>query len=69
MLRLGKIVLVVDSPVRCLLAVVGDSAELLPVFPDVPELVSQLLFPGQVPFPLIPESGFPGLVLPLVWSF
>ena len=67
MLRLGKIVLVVDSPVRCLLAVVGNPAELLPVLPDMPQLVSQLLFPGQIPFPLVLESGFLGLVFPLKW--
>ena len=69
MLCFGKIFLVVNSPVCCLLAVVGNPAELLPVLPDMPQLVSQLLFPGQVPFPLIPESGVLGLVFPLVCRF
>ena len=69
MLRLGKIVLVVDSAVCCLLAVVCDPAELLSILPDVLELGSQLFFPGQISLPLIPEPGFLGLVLPLVCRF
>ena len=58
MLCLGKLVLVVYSPFCCLLAVVGYPADFLPVFPDMPQLVSQLLFPSQIPLPLILESDF-----------
>ena len=42
-LRLLKIGLIVNPAVRCLLAVVGNPAQLLPVGPDYGQLLTQLL--------------------------